>query len=191
MNCINELLSLDQSITFIIFFDLIKKCFERLKKTNKKKTPKNVTKLYSYRVTLTLKLIVSFLGFCEKKKEDFKLISEISYPLIELILSLLDLYPHVRYYPLFIHYFKMLLEIQQKLNLKIPISTRIFSLMNNKSILASIPASKSVKGFDFEIKLKVDKDSIRSNFFWTDVCKEFSCLIVKEVFNVMFRGKCY
>ena len=157
----------------------------------KNRTPKNVTKLYSYRVTLTLKLIVSFLGFCEKKKEDFKLISEISYPLIELIMSLLDLYPHVRYYPLFIHYFKMLIDIQKKLNLRIPIANKIFGLMNNKYIKSSIPASKSVKGFDFEIKLKVDKDSLKSNFFWTDICKEFLCLIVKEVESNLFRGRYY
>jgi hypothetical protein len=191
INCINELLSLDQSITFIIFYDLIKKCAERLKKIMKNKNPKNITKLYSYRVTLTLKLMVSFLGFCEKNREDFKLISEISYPLVELIWSLLELYPHSKYYPLFIHYFQMLLDVQKHLNLQIPISNAIIKLMNNRSFLTPIPGSKNFKRFDFEIKMKVTKENLKCNVFWTDICKEFCNLISKEARQNVFRGSKY
>lgn len=189
INCINELLSLDQSITFIIFFDLIKKCFERLKKTMKNRNAKNITKLYGYRVTMTLKLIISFLGFCEKSKEDFRLITEISYPLVELIQSLLELYPHSKYYPLFLKHLRMLIDIQKHLHTRIPLSSAIFKLMNNRSFLAPVAKSKNLKRFDFEVKMKAGKEYLKCNVFWTDICKEFVFLLSKEVQFSIHRGK--
>ena len=188
MNCLNELFSLDQSATFIIFFDLIKRCFERLKKTMKTRQPKSVSRLYSFRVTFTLKLMVSFLGFCQKRREDFKLISEIAYPLVELLLSLLELYPHLRYYPLFLHYLKMLLDIQDRLNLRVPIAHRVFALMGTRQLLSPDSTGKDIRGFDFEVKLRATKDALGSRLFWTEVCREFSALIVREVQMVIGRG---
>lgn len=188
MNCINELFSLDQSATFIIFFDLIKRCFERVKKTMKARQIKSVTRLYSFRVTFTLKLMVSFLGFCQKKREDFKLISEIAFPLVELLFSLLELFPHLRYYPLFIHYFKMLLDIQDRLNLRVPIANRVFALMDNRHFLSPAPVAKDIRGFDFEIKLRASQEALNSHFFWTEICREFSSLIVRETQTAIFRG---
>ena len=189
INSINELICSDKSIAFIVFFDLIKKCFERLKKTMANRKPKAVTKLYSLRVMMTLKLIVSFLQLCKKNSKDFHIIGEISYPLIELILSLLDLYPHVKYYPLFIHYLKLLLDIQRNIGLKIPVNQFIFKMLNCTSIINRKSKIKITKGFDFEIKIKADPEALQSNNFWTEVCKELVNLLLRETRMAIDRGK--
>lgn len=188
MNCVNEVFSLDQSATFLIFFGLLQRCFERLKRTMKDRTPKRVARLYSFRVTFTLKLMVAFLGFCSQRRADFQLVSEIAFPLVELLLSLLELYPHLRYWPLFLHYCGMLLDVQQHLGLRVPVARRVFALLRPRAVLAAPPGAKDIRGFDFEVQLRAGKEALGSRFFWTEVVRQAAALLAREVRACAHRG---
>ena len=78
---------------------------------------------------------------------------ELVYPTVEVIFGLLELFPSQNYYPLFLHFFRILNEISEKTHLQIPFLSFVFRLLKNKNFLKKF-TEKNAKEFDFELNFK-------------------------------------
>lgn len=189
LNSISELLCQDLSLTFVLLFDLLKQCFGRLKKALVRRTPKVVSKLYGFRVLFTLKLVVKLLHSAAKIKNGLHTMGQLRYPVIELVFGLLELSPQPKYYPLFLHFLQILLDVGQVLKVRVPVMGWVQRIFDCNSLKNPVRNGSNVKGFDFEVKLRADAHSLKSNFFWTDLVRHLMYLLMKEGQNNLHRGR--
>lgn len=189
LNSLSELLCHDISLTYVLLFDLLKQCFGRLKKALAKRNPKAVSKLYGYKILFTLKLILKITAFSSKIKNGLQIMSQLRYPIVELVNGLLELSPQTRYYPLFLHFLRVLLELGEILRVRIPLLHWIEKLYKCADLRNGVRGGSNVKGFDFEIKLRADLTSLKSNFYWTDLCRQLMYVLMRDAQNNLHLGK--
>ncbi|KAJ1365568.1 hypothetical protein KIN20_025940 [Parelaphostrongylus tenuis] len=89
---------------------------------------------------------------------DCEAISELTYPLVQVIYGILKLYQSLRYIPLRLHCISLLIQIQANCGVFIPTMTLAAELMGDvELILAKKPkTSKNVKIVDLDCSLKVN-----------------------------------
>ena len=105
---------------------------------------------------------------------------ELIYPTVELINGLLELFPSQSYYPLFLHFFKILNDISTRTHLQIPFLSYVFRTLKNKNFAKKF-TEKNTKEFDFELNFKVGEDRINNNKYWSDLLSELMSVITKNI----------
>ena len=105
---------------------------------------------------------------------------ELVYPTVEVIFGLLELFPSQAYYPLFLHFFRILNEISEKTHLQIPFLNFVFRLLKNKNFLKKF-TEKNAKEFDFELNFKAAAEIMNNNKFWHDLLLELTNVVIKNL----------
>ena len=107
-------------------------------------------------------------------------IFELSYPFVEVLTGLLDLFPHQNYYPLFVHILKAMNYLSDKTKTNIPVASFVHKILKNKNFVRRFANAKA-KEFDFEISFRCSKEHCENNKFWDDLLKQLSFILLKSL----------
>lgn len=95
-------------------------------------------------------------------------------------IGLLELYPALEFYPLFVLLLENLMLVAKAIGTLIPFLPYVFRMLRNKGFLTQFE-EKSEKEFDFEIRIKVTAEHTSQNRFWHDLLLRLMHLIVNSL----------
>ena len=175
-NGIIELMTIDTEISYVIIFSIIQKWAKTLKGLQKKVKKDTVSALYNWGTINSQRVCV---GCCIKvaagnseNKADFEMVA---YPLLEILIGILNLYPSSSYIPCRLKMVEQILNLCENLDINCSITRIQLDLQKSKEFMnKKLTAGKGEAKVDFDIYQKIPKSSQVFGDIWVDLFKRLS-----------------
>ena len=174
-NGIIELMTIDTEISYVILFSIIQKWAKILKQIQKRVKKDTISALYNWGTINSLRVcvgcVIKVAAGNAENKTDFEMLA---YPLLEIQIGIINLYPSSSYIPCRLKLLEQILNLCENLDINCSVSRIFLDLQKSKEFMKRISVGKGEAKVDFDIYQKIPKNSQVFGDIWIDLFKRLN-----------------
>lgn len=181
INCFVELAAIDTGVAYVVGYRVFQNLAARLKKMMTEKNEKIIHSLYNWHILNGLRLWCQVISSFPSEEGP---IHSLVLPFVRITTGLIYLYPAIKFYPLRLHLVRILVRTAKTTKTNIPVGKVLLEMIQNKEFYSVKRLDKNSgpkQNFDFEMKIKCGKETLKRPNFWTDLYKILCDLVIESL----------